>query len=422
MLDIKLLRNELEVVSRNLQQRGFILDKEKFNKLETERKSLQIEVQELQNQKNTLARAIGQAKAQQLQVTTLLQDSENINQNLKVKEDILSAIQQQLDEMLSNIPNMLHKTVPLGKNEHDNVELRRWGTPKVINHPLDHVDLATRQGGMDFVAGAKVSGARFVYLKGRYARLHRALAQFMLDLHTEKHGYQEINAPCLVKANALYGTGQFPKLKDDTFGVAGNDLWLIPTSEVSVTNLVSDTIINEVDLPLQYVCHSPCFRAEAGTYGNDMRGMIRQHQFEKVEMVQITTPEASYDALEAMILHAETVLQSLELPYRVMALCSGDIGFASAKTYDIEVWLPGQNTYREISSCSNTESFQARRMQARLKRSKTKKIEYVHTLNGSGLAVGRTLIAVIENYQDEEGSVHVPTVLQPYMNGLEIIS
>lgn len=420
MLEVKLLRENPENMAERLSPRGFTLDVGKIKELEAKRKGLQIETQDLQNERNTRSKAVGLAKSKGQAIESLLADLDTLSETLKQKEQALESIQKALQDIYDWIPNLPHESVPIGKNENDNLEIRKWGTPKTFSFtPKDHVDLG--KGKLDLEIATKISGARFVVMKQEIARLHRALAQFMINMHIEEHGYQEVYVPYLVNSGSLYGTGQFPKFKDDQFGIAGEDYWLIPTSEVAVTNLVRDSIVEESDLPLKFACYSPCFRKEAGTYGKDVRGMIRQHQFDKVEMVQIVKPEQSYQALEEMIGHAEKVLQRLELPYRVVSLCTGDLGFAAAKTYDLEVWLPGQNRYREISSCSNTESFQARRMQARYRNVNTKKPEYVHTLNGSGLAVGRTLIAVMENYQDENGRIQIPWALLPYMGGIKEI-
>lgn len=420
MLDIKLLREKIEWVANELAGRGYILDVALFQDLEAKRKALQIEAESLQNERNQRSKAIGQAKAAGQAVEPLLADVARLGDNIKAAESGLETVQEALQAMCDTIPNIPHATTPAGKTEDDNVEIRRWGEPTVFSfEPKDHVALGEEK--MDFAAGAKLSGARFTVLKGSMAALHRALGQFMLDLHTRQHGYQEVYVPYIVEGHCLYGTGQLPKFAEDLFALADKDAWLIPTSEVAVTNLVRDEILAFETLPLKLTCHSPCFRSEAGSYGKDMRGMLRQHQFDKVEMVQIVAPENSDAALEEMVRHAEAVLQALQLPYRVMALCKGDIGFQAAKTYDLEVWLPGQNRYREISSCSNTTSFQARRMHARFRNPETQKTDYVHTLNGSGLAVGRTLIAVVENYQDEKGQIRIPTVLQPYMGGLTVL-
>lgn len=421
MLDPKLIRNHLDETAKNLKKRGFNLDLARLNGLEEQRKELQIKLQNLQNDRNLYSKAIGEAKAKGENADDILLQVKDLGEILKATEEKFAFIQKELNDYLATIPNLLHSSVPEGKNEEDNQLIRTFGEIRKFSFtPKDHVDLGARLG-LNFIQGAKISGARFVVLYNQVAKLSRALSQFMLDLHTEEHGYQEINIPLLVNADSLFGTGQLPKMKEDIFAVNGaSEFYLIPTSEVSVTNTVRDEIQEQSALPLKYVCYSPCFRSEAGSYGKDVRGMIRQHQFEKVELVQIVEPEKSYTALEELTSHAEKVLQKLELPYRVMALCGGDIGFCAAKTYDLEVWLPGQNKYREISSCSNTESFQARRMKARF-RDKTGKTEFVHTLNGSGLAVGRTLVAILENFQDEQGRIHIPAVLYPYMNGVKVI-
>ena len=422
MLDPKLLRSELEATAAQLARRGHTLDVEHITVLETQRKTLQVQTQELQNERNTRSKAIGRAKASGQDIQPLLDEIAGLGDALKQTEAELDAIQSQLLELQLGIPNIPHATTPTGDNEADNVEIRRWGEPRrFVFEPRDHVDLGG-DGGLDFEAGAKLTGARFVVIRGQLARLHRALIQFMLNLHTQEHGYREVYVPYMVNADSLRGTGQLPKFEADLFKLSGElSYYLIPTAEVPATNLARDAILSAEQLPLCYVCHTPCFRSEAGSYGKDVRGMIRQHQFEKVELVQIVRPEDSYAALEALTHHAETVLQRLELPYRVVALCTGDIGFASAKTYDLEVWLPGQGKYREISSCSNFEDFQARRLQARWRNPATGKPELVHTLNGSGLAVGRTLVAVMENYQDERGHIRIPAALKPYLNGLDSI-
>lgn len=420
MLDPKLVRNNIDEVAALLKKRGFSLDVDAFNALEAKRKALQVEMQTLQNERNVRSKEVGMAKAKGSPIEPVMASLKELSDKLKASEESFSAIQVEMDAFFATIPNIPHESVPLGKSEDDNQVIRTVGTPREFSFtPKDHVELGAGVEGMDFDAAAKISGARFVILKGKLARLHRALAQFMLNLHIDEHGYQEIIVPALVNAESAFGTGQLPKAKEDMFAVDG-DRYLIPTSEVPVTNTVRDTIIDSKALPIRYACYSPCFRSEAGSYGKDMRGMLRQHQFEKVELVHIVKPEDSYATLELLTKHAETVLQRLELPYRVTVLCTGDIGFTAAKTYDLEVWLPGQQRYREISSCSNTEAFQARRMKARY-RDEAGKIELVHTLNGSGLAIGRTLIAVIENYQDELGRIHIPKVLQPYMGGLTVI-
>ena len=420
MLEPKWLRDNLELAAKKLATRGFQLDIEALKKLEAERKACQVKAESLQNERNQKSKMIGQAKAKGEDVSELLRAVENLGDAVVEAEKSLQTVQTALQNFYDVIPNVPHETTPIGSSEEENVEVRRVGTPKTFSfEPKDHVALASKK--IDFETAAKLTGARFVVLHGVIARLHRALGQFMLDLHTSQHGYQEVYVPYLVAGHCLYGTSQLPKFAMDQFAIRDEDWWLIPTAEVAVTNLVRESILSAHDLPLKYVCHSPCFRKEAGSYGKDMRGMLRQHQFDKVELVQIVSPENSYEALEKMVKDAERVLQHLELPYRVMALCTGDIGNAAAKTYDLEVWLPGQNRYREISSCSNTESFQARRMQARFRHPETQKPEFVHTLNGSGLAVGRTLIAVLENYQDEDGNVHVPKALQPYLGGIQVI-
>jgi len=420
MIDIKLLRENPEKIKALLATRGYVLDVDALVSLEAKRKTLQIETQNLQNERNTSSKLIGQAKAKGENIEPLLAKVQDLGDTLAASEKALEMVLEQLKAIHDNMPNIPHQDVPHGAGEEQNVEVRRWGTPKQFNfEPKDHLDLAGKWIDLDIAT--KLSGARFVVLYNRVARLHRALAQFMLDLHTEEHGYQECYIPYLVSSNALYGTGQLPKMADDQFAIKDRDLWLIPTSEVALTNLVREQILEEDQLPIKYTAHSPCFRSEAGSYGKDLRGMFRQHQFDKVEMVQIVHPDHSYTHLEEMVRHAEKVLQKLELPYRVVTLCTGDLGFNAAKTYDLEVWLPGQNKYREISSCSNTESFQARRMQARFRNKATQKTEFVHTLNGSGLAVGRALIAVIENYQDEQGRIHIPKVLHKYMDGITVI-
>lgn len=420
MLDPKILRENPEAIAVQLATRGFVLEVENLKKLESQRKLLQVETEKLQNERNLQSKKIGQVKAAGGSVEPLLALVAGLGDKLKLAEEALSVVQKELQRIFDSIPNMPHASTPIGKDETENVEVRRWGTPTQFHFEIkDHVSLGG--SALDFDAATRISGARFVVLHGKLARLHRALAQFMLDLHTEMHGYQEIYVPYIVASHSLYGTSQLPKAADDMFAIKESDFWLIPTSEVAVTNMVREQIIDPEKLPLKYVCHSPCFRKEAGTYGKDMRGMLRQHQFDKVEMVQMVLPEDSYAALEAMVTHAEAVLQKLKLPYRVVSLCSGDISFAAAKTYDLEVWLPGQNQYREISSCSNTEAFQARRMQARFRNPNTHKPELLHTLNGSGIAVGRALIAVMENYQDAEGRINVPEVLVPYMGGVTVI-
>jgi seryl-tRNA synthetase len=426
MLDPALLRGRLaETAERLRAARNFDLDVATIERLESERKALSTETQELQNLRNTRSKAIGQAKAKGEDVAPLMAEVAGIGDTLKANEQALAEVQAKLADISAGIPNLPDADVAIGKDETQNVEILRWGHARAFDFPVqDHVDLGARHGWLDADAGAKLSGARFTVLRGQLAHLHRALAQFMLDLHTTQHGYLEHNIPLIVNADAMYGTSQLPKFEEDLFGVQVDDKkrYLIPTSEVALTNLVRDSIVEADQLPMRLTAHSMCFRAEAGSYGRDTRGMIRQHQFEKVEMVQITAPEHSMAALEEMVGHAETVLQKLGLPYRKVMLCTGDMGFSAAKTYDLEVWLPSQQTYREISSCSNCTDFQARRMQARWRNPATGKPELVHTLNGSGLAVGRTLVAVMENYQQKDGSIEVPEVLRPYMAGIEAIS
>ncbi|MFZ1326759.1 MAG: serine--tRNA ligase [Candidatus Contendobacter sp.] len=423
MLDPKLLRSELEFVTTQLARRGYVLDTENISTLEAARKTLQTRTQELQNERNTRSKLIGHAKAKGQDTQPLFNEIAKLGDTLNQAETQLQAVQTQLLNLQLSIPNIPHPTTPNGNSEADNVEIRHWGElPRFPFTPRDHIDLGG-EGGLDFEAGVKLTGARFVVIRGPLARLHRALIQFMLDLHSQEHAYQEVYVPYLVNAESLRGTGQLPKFETDLFKLDGElNYYLIPTAEVPVTNLSRDRILDSTQLPMRYVCHTPCFRSEAGSYGKDVRGMIRQHQFEKVELVQIVRPDESSAALEALTHHAETVLQRLELPYRVMALCTADIGFASNKTYDLEVWLPGQGKYREISSCSNFGDFQARRLQARWRNPATGKPELVHTLNGSGLAVGRTLVAVMENYQDERGHIRIPKALQPYLNGLKAIA
>jgi seryl-tRNA synthetase len=426
MLDPALLRSRLaETAARLKETRGYVLDVSVFEALESTRKQLAMETQELQNLRNTRSKAIGQAKAKGEDVASLMAEVAGIADKLKANEQALADVQVKLADIALVIPNIPHESVPVGKDESDNVEISRWGTPHAFDFAVkDHVVLGERHGWLDGDAGAKLSGARFTVLRGQLARLHRALGQFMLDLHTGEHGYLECNVPVLVNADSMVATTQLPKFEEDLFAtsVGESKRYLIPTAEVSLTNLVRDTIQDADALPLRFTAHSLCFRAEAGSYGRDVRGMIRQHQFEKVEMVQVARAADSYDQLEEMVGHAEKVLQKLDLPYRKLLLCTGDMGFQSTKTYDLEVWLPSQNTYREISSCSNCEDFQARRLQARVRNAETGKPELVHTLNGSGLAIGRTLIAVMENNQNEDGSINVPEVLRPYMAGLDRIA
>jgi seryl-tRNA synthetase len=419
MLDPVLLRAQLADTAVRLKTRGFALDTTAVESLEAERKRLATETQELQAQRNARSRAIGQAKAKGEDVATIMAEVAGIGDKLKANEAALAEVREKLSAVALGIPNLPDASTPVGKDESENVEVARWGEPRTFGFEVkDHVELGARHGWLDGEAGAKLSGARFTVLRGQLARLHRALAQFMLDLHTGEHGYTECNVPLLVNPDTMQGTGQLPKFEEDLFStsVGEGKRYLIPTAEVPLTNIVRDSIVEADTLPLRMTAHTPCFRAEAGSYGKDVKGMIRQHQFEKVELVQVVEPAKSMDALEELTGHAERVLQLLELPYRKMALCTGDMGFAAAKTYDLEVWLPSQNTYREISSCSNCTDFQARRMQARWRNPATGKPELVHTLNGSGLAVGRCLIAVMENYQDADGSITVPEALQRYMS------
>ena len=436
MLDIQQLRNDLDGVAKGLATRGFTLDTSAFQALEGERKTIQTRTQELQAKRNATSKQIGQSKAKGEDVSAIMAEVANLGDELKVAESSLEEIQAKLQELLLHIPNLPHETTPTGKSENDNVEVRRVGTPRSFDFPVkDHVDVGESLGMLDFATASKISGARFSLMRGQLARLHRVLAQFMLDVHTQEHGYTEVYVPYLVNADSMRGTGQLPKFEAEQFAVQKNEteegfagmggkspnsqkLYLIPTAEVPLTNMVRDEIVALDSLPLKFVAHTPCFRSEAGSYGRDTRGMIRQHQFDKVELVQIIHPSKSYEALEELTGHAEAILNKLQLPYRVMALCSGDMGFSAAKTYDLEVWLPAQKAYREISSCSNFEAFQARRMQARYRNEKGKP-ELVHTINGSGLAVGRTLVAILENYQNVDGSVTVPSVLRPYLGGLE---
>lgn len=417
MLDPKLLRNDIEAVANSLKKRGYTLDVARFNQLEEERRALQAHTQELQTKRNHTSKQIGILKSKGESVDEIMAEVGQINQALKQKEVELDELQKKILDFQLETPNLPDESVPLGNSEEENVEIRKWGEPTQFTfEPKDHVALGDANTLLDFKSAAKLSGARFVVLHQKLARLHRALAQFMLNTHISDHGYQETYVPYLVHDRCLFGTGQLPKFREDQFTVAGHfELTLIPTAEVSLTNLYRDEIISHELLPIRHVAQTPCFRSEAGSYGKDTKGMIRQHQFEKVEMVQIVNPSESFKALEELTGHAERILQLLELPYRVMKLCTGDMGFSAAMTYDLEVWLPGQNTYREISSCSNCTDFQARRMHARFRNLDTKRPELVHTLNGSGLAVGRTLVAVMENYQNEDGSIRVPEVLKPYM-------
>ncbi len=423
MLDPKLLRGNLDEVAAKLARRGYELDTTAFNELEARRKALQVRTQELQNKRNTISRGIGKAKAAGEDIQPLLDEVASLGDELKAAEEQLKTLQGELRELLLGMPNLPDDSVPDGKDEADNREECTWGEiPSFDFEPKDHVDLGEALGGLDFAAAAKLTGSRFTVMHGSLARLHRALTQFMLDLHTTEHGYSETYVPYMVNEASLYGTGQLPKFAEDLFRLEGEHGWhLIPTAEVPLTNLLRDEILEADRLPFKVLAHTPCFRSEAGAYGKDTRGMIRQHQFDKVELVQAVRAEDSFDALEELTSHAETVLQKLELPYRVVTLCTGDLGFSSTKTYDLEVWLPGQNKYREISSCSNFLDFQARRMQARWRNPDTGKPELLHTINGSGLAVGRALVAVLENYQQEDGSIRVPGVLRPYMGGMELI-
>lgn len=423
MLDPRLFRTQLDEVEAQLARRSFKLDTEVFRELENQRKEIQGRTQALQNERNTRSKLVGQAKARGEDIQPILAEMQHLGDDLKRMEGELEGIQAKLEDLLLGIPNILDADVPDGRSDADNVEIHRWGEPSQFGfEPGDHVDLGTRLGGLDFEAAVKITGSRFVTLKGPLARLQRALTQFMLDIHTQEHGYTETYVPFVVNAESLRGTGQLPKFEEDLFKLVREPaFYLIPTAEVPVTNLVRDEILAAETLPLKFVAHTPCFRSEAGSYGKDVRGMIRQHQFEKVELVQIVRPDDSARAHEELTSHAEEILKRLKLPFRRMVLCAGDTGFSSAKTYDLEVWLPGQNAYREISSCSNFRDFQARRLRARWRNAETGKPELVHTLNGSGLAVGRTLIAVMENYQDEKGRIRVPEVLLPYMGGVEAI-
>lgn len=423
MLDPKRLRNDLDEVAAQLARRGFVLDVDNIRALEQRRKTLQVETEQLQNERKVRSKAIGQAKAKGDNVEPLMAEVAEIGERVKLAEQELASLQTELETIALGIPNILDASVPDGKDENANVEIRRWGEPTAFDFtPKDHVDLGLPNGWMDFDAGAKLTGSRFVVLRAAMARLHRALIQFMLDTHTQVHGYSEVYTPYMVNADSLRGTGQLPKFEEDLFKLNNEQgYYLIPTAEVPVTNLVRDTIVDAADLPLKYACHTPCFRSEAGSYGKDTRGLIRQHQFEKVEMVKMVKPEDSWAELESLTGNAEAILQKLGLPYRVIVLCAGDTGFSSAKTYDIEVWLPGQQKYREISSCSNFLDFQARRMMARYRNPETGKPELLHTLNGSGLAVGRTLVAVLENYQEADGRIRIPEVLKGYMGGADYL-
>ena len=423
MLDPKLLRQDPRAVAEALKRKRFTLDVDAFEALEARRKSLQVEQEALQNERKTRARGIGQAKSRGEDISALLAEDDGLKARLESATAGLDEVNVALDALLAGVPNLPHDSVPLGTDEHGNVELRRWGNIPAFNFTArDHVDLGALGGGIDFENAVKITGTRFVVLHGSMARLQRALTQFMLDEHTAQHGYQEVYVPNIVNATSLFGTGQLPKFAEDQFRLQGDDdYYLVPTAEVPVTNLLRDRIVEATELPMKFVCHTPCFRSEAGSYGKDTRGMIRQHQFEKVELLQMVRPEDSWQALEELTGHAERILQLLELPYRAMALCGGDLGFGSAKTIDLEVGLPGQHAYREISSCSNYVDFQARRLKARWRNPATGKPELLHTLNGSGVAVGRTLVAVLENHQDADGKVHLPEALWPYMGGVRVI-
>jgi len=422
VIDPRLFRDEIDLVVSELAKRGESVNKEEYLQLESERRSLQMEVESLQSKRNSSAKSIGKAKAQGDDIEPLLAAVADLGEKLEASKTKLDEVQAKLNAIHLSLPNLPHASVPVGKDESENREEKRWGTPREFNFtPKDHVDLCEKRG-LNFKAAAKLTGSRFVVMEDKIAKLHRALAQFMLNTHTTEHGYVEMNVPVIVNEESLYGTAQLPKFSEDLFKLTDErNYYLIPTSEVPLTNLGRDEIFNEEELPLQVTAHSMCFRSEAGSYGRDTRGMIRQHQFEKVELVHFVKPDDSFDALERLVRHAEIILEKLELPYRRMTLCTGDMGFSAAKTYDLEVWLPGQETYREISSCSNCTDFQARRLKARYKNRETNKNELIHTLNGSGLAVGRTLVAVIENYQEEDGSIRVPEVLKPYMGNLDFI-
>lgn len=423
MLDPKIIRTQLDLVVERLAVRGMKVDTEQFVTLEEKRKGLQVQTEQLQSERNARSKAIGHAKAKGEDVAPLMAEVDALGDKLAACENELKELQSQLQDLYYSLPNLPHASVPAGASEDDNVEVRRWGTPRAFDfEPKDHVDVGEALGGLDFETAAKITGARFVVMSGAMAKMHRALIQFMLDTHTSENGYQEVYVPYMVNEDSLRGTGQLPKFGQELYKLQGEKpFYLIPTAEVPVTNMLRDEIVAEERLPLKFVCHTPCFRSEAGAHGKDVRGMIRQHQFEKIELVQLVKPEHSFEALEQLTQNAESILQKLGLPYRVVALCGGDLGFSSAKTYDIEVWLPGQQKYREISSCSNFEDFQARRMQARYRVANAKKPELLHTLNGSGLAVGRTLVAILENYQQADGSVVVPEVLRPYMSGISVI-
>lgn len=424
MLDIKLLRKDPKEVAKLLKRRGYEFDVKQFSKLEEERKQVQTKTENLQATRNEKSKQIGQAKAKGENADAILKKVATLGDDLKKNADELAVVQKQLDEILWGMPNIPHESVPVGISEKDNEEVRKWGEPKHFDfEALDHVALGEKLGLMDFESAVKIAGSRFVVLTGALARLQRALIQFMLDTQTKEHGYTEVYAPALVNKESLFGTGQLPKFEEDLFKVdCDQGFYLSPTAEVQVTNLARDKILEAKQLPKKLVCYAPCFRSEAGSYGKDTRGMIRHHQFEKVELVQMVEPSTSYEVLEELTTHAEAILQKLELPYRVVSLCTKDLGFSAAKTYDLEVWLPSEHKYREISSCSNFEAFQARRMQARFRNPETKKPELIHTVNGSGLAVGRTLIAILENYQEKDGTIHIPKVLQSYMGNEKVLS
>ncbi len=423
MLNPQLLKQNIEQVAEQLQVRGYTLDTVHYQQLQDERRTLQSQTESLQAQRNETSKQIGVAKQKGQDVSQILNSVADLGDRLKDKQAELNVVQQGLDALLSEIPNIAHHSVPIGQDENDNVDIKHWGMPPQFDFEIkEHVDLGEGLGdgfkGMDFNAATAIAGSRFVVIRGQLARLHRALAQFMLNLHISEHGYTEVNVPLLVNSQTLFGTGQLPKFEEDQFSTSDTPpYYLIPTAEVPLTNLVANRIIDAAQLPMHFVAHTPCFRREAGSYGRDTRGIIRQHQFEKVEMVHIVKPADSYDTLDMMTQHAESVLQKLQLPYRIITLCTGDMGFCATKTFDLEVWIPSQNQYREISSCSNVESFQARRMKARWRNPQTGKTEFVHTLNGSGVAVGRALVAVMENYQNADGSISIPAVLQPYMGG-----
>ena len=423
MLDQQLLRNEYKSIGEKLKPRGFDFDETAFERLESQRKSIQSETESARNRKNHLSKQIGSAKASGDDVSELMKQVDAVGEDLESLEKQFTEIQNEFTQFLSEIPNLAHQSVPVGQSEDDNEEIRKVGRVREFDfQPKDHVSIGERLGMLDFELGAKLAGSRFVLIRKELAALHRAISQLMIDIHTREHGYEEINPPFIVNAPILYGTGQLPKFQEDQFHLEDSrDFYLIPTAEVPLTNIVKDSIVESSDLPMKFVAHTPCFRKEAGSYGKDTRGMIRQHQFEKVELVHIVRPEDSYTALEELTSNAEKILQILELPYRVIVLCTGDMGFSASKTYDIEVWLPGQQKYREISSCSNCEGFQARRMKARWRNPENRRPEPVHTLNGSGLAVGRTFIAIMENYQNEDGSIDIPKVLVPYMGGIQRI-